>query len=290
MTFFLQKSFMNRIISSLVLGLGLLIVNNLSAQTPTTQQNQSINLRNAQATTFGIQDQRLIDMMMPFVKGVGRTVTSLDNLREQSVKPFMMPVREIAQAGTEMSYTLAACLEFYYNQDNNYKINLSPDFITLNLLGQNRALQFKDAFQFLSQNGTVDSAILPYGSAKLTNAVYNASKFRITNYLHVFTPLTKSLQKVFEIRKALVRGNPVIVEFNADPSLLQANGKDIWTPTGAPSQVFPMAVVSYNEDKKMIELMSPWGSDWGRAGYIWISYDHFGQLAQNGYVVLPVGQ
>lgn len=281
---------MNRIISSLALGLGLLIVNNLHAQNPTTQQNQSINLRNAQATTFGVQDQRLIDMMMPFVKGVGRAVTSLDNLREQSVKPFMMPVREIEQAGTEMSYTLAACLEFYYNQDNNYKINLSPDFITLNLLGQNRALQFKDAFQFLSQNGTVDSAILPYGSAKLTNAVYNASKFRITNYLHVFTPLTKSLQKVFEIRKALVRGNPVIVEFNADPTLLQANGKDIWTPTGAPSQVFPMAVVSYNEDKKMIELMSPWGSDWGRAGYIWISYDHFGQLAQNGYVVLPVGQ
>lgn len=281
---------MNRIISSLALGLGLLIVNNLHAQNPTTQQNQSINLRNAQATTFGVQDQRLIDMLMPFVKGVGRAVTSLDNLREQSVKPFMMPVREIEQAGTEMSYTLAACLEFYYNQDNNYKINLSPDFITLNLLGQNRALQFKDAFQFLSQNGTVDSAILPYGSAKLTNAVYNASKFRITNYLHVFTPLTKSLQKVFEIRKALVRGNPVIVEFNADPTLLQANGKDIWTPTGAPSQVFPMAVVSYNEDKKMIELMSPWGSDWGRAGYIWISYDHFGQLAQNGYVVLPVGQ
>lgn len=281
---------MNRIVSSLVLGSGLLIINNVQAQTPTTQQNQSINLRNAQATTFGIQDQRLIDMMMPFVKGVGRSVTSLENLREQSVKPFMMPVREIEQAGTEMSYTLAACLEFYYNQDNNYKINLSPDFITLNLLGQNRALQFKDAFQFLSQNGTVDSAILPYGSAKLTNAVYNASKFRINNYLHVFTPLTKSLQKVFEIRKALVRGNPVIVEFNADPSLLQANGKDIWTPTGTPSQVFPMAVVSYNEDKKMIELMSPWGSDWGRAGYIWISYDHFGQLAQNGYVVLPVGQ
>lgn len=282
---------MNRVIISLVLGLGILTFNTLYAQTPTSTpaQNQNLNLRSAQATTFGVQDQRLIDMMMPFVKGVGRA-NSLDNLREQSVKPFMMPVREIEQVGTEMSYTLAACLEFYYNQDNNYKINLSPDFITLNLLGQNRALQFKEAFQFLSQNGTVDSAILPYGSAKLTNAVYNASKFRINNYLHIFTPLTKGLQKIFEIRKALVRGNPVIVEFNADPSLLQANGKDAWTPTGAPSQVFPMAVVSFNEDKKMIELMSPWGSDWGRAGYIWISYDHFGQLAQNGYVVLPVGQ
>lgn len=281
---------MNRIKISLAFGLGLLIVSNLQAQNPTPQKNQDINLRSTQAATFGVQDQRLIDMMMPFVKGVGRSVTSLDNLREQSVKPFMMPVREIEQVGTEMSYTLAACLEFYYNQDNNYKINLSPDFITLNLLGQNRGLQFKDAFQFLSQNGTVDSAILPYGSQKLTNAVYNASKFRITNYLHIFTPLTKSLQKIFEIRKALVRGNPVIVEFNADPSLLQANGKDIWVPTGAPSQVYPMAVVSFNEDKRMIELMSPWGSDWGRAGYIWISYDHFGQLAQNGFVVLPIGQ
>jgi hypothetical protein len=281
-------SFMNRIISSVISSFLLLIFNNLYAQ-PTTIPNSNTAPRSTDAASFGVQDQRLIDMMMPFVKGVGRA-NSLDNLREQSVKPFMMPVREIEQIGTEMSYTLAACLEFYFNQDNNYKINLSPDFITLNLLGQNRALQFKDAFQFLSQNGTVDSAILPYGSQKLTNAVYNASKFRITNYLHVFTPLTKSLQKIFELRKALVRGNPVIVEFNADPSLLQANGKDIWVPTGAPSQVYPMAVVSFNEDKRMIELMSPWGSDWGRAGYIWISYDHFGQLAQNGFVVLPVGQ
>lgn len=280
---------MNRISICLALGFGLMTITNLQAQNPVPAQNQATNSRNNQAAAFGIQDQRMIDMMMPFVKGVGRA-NSLDNLREQSVKPFMMPVREIEQVGTEISYTLAACLEFYYNQDNNYKINLSPDFITLNLLGQNRALQFKDAFQFLSQNGTVDSAILPYGSAKLTNAVYNASKFRINNYLHIFTPLTKGLQKVFEIRKALVRGNPVIVEFNGDPSLVQANGKDTWTPTAAPSQVFPMAVVSFNEDKKMVELMSPWGSDWGRAGYIWISYDHFGQLAQNGYVVLPIGQ
>jgi hypothetical protein len=282
---------MNRIHVSLLLGLGLVLSQNLIAQTPNTipPANQSITLRNSQAASFGVQDQRLIDMMMPFVKGVGRA-TSLENLREQSVKPFMMPVREIEKVGTEMSYTLAACLEFYFNQDNNYKINLSPDFITLNLLGQNRALQFKDAFQFLSQDGTVDSAILPYGSQKLTNAVYNASKFRITNYLHVFTPLTKSLQKIFEIRKALVRGNPVIVEFNADSSLALANGKDTWVPQGTPSQVFPLAVVSYNDDKRMIELMSPWGSDWGRAGYIWISYDHFGQLAQNGFVVLPVGQ
>lgn len=227
--------------------------------------------------------------MMPFVKGVGRT-EGLENLREQSIKPFMMPVREVEQTGTEMSYTLAACLEFYFNQDKNYKINLSPDFITLNLIQQNRALQFRDAFQFLSQNGTVDSAIQPYGSQKLSSAVNTAGKFRISNYLQVFTPLSKPLQKIFELRKALVRGNPVIVEVSADPSLVQANGKDIWVPAGAPSQIYPMAVVSFNEDKRMIELMSPWGSDWGRAGYIWISYDHFGQLAQNGFVVLPVGQ
>lgn len=282
---------MNRISITLIVGFGLLLITSMSAQNPTNPAKTQANLstRNAQTAAFGVQDQQLIDMMMPFVAGVGRA-GSLDNLREQSVKPFMMPVREIEQVGTEMSYTLAACLEFYFNQDNNYKINLSPDFITLNLLGQNRALQFKDAFQFLSQNGTVDSAILPYGSQRLTNAVYNANKFRITNYLHVFSPLSKSLQKMFEIRKALVRGNPVIVEFNADASLAQANGKDTWVPQGTPSQVYPLAVVSFNEDKKMVELMSPWGSDWGRAGYIWISYEHFGQMAQNGFVVLPVGQ
>ncbi|WP_353483679.1 hypothetical protein [Haliscomenobacter sp.] len=275
-------------ICTLLLGFGFLALHSTQAQINPSSVPLSVP-KNSQSAAFGVQDQKLIDFMMPFVKGVGRA-NSLDNLREQSVKPFMMPVRQIEQTGTEMSYTLAACLEFYFNQDNNYKINLSPDFITLNLLGQNRALQFSEAFQFLSQNGTVDSAILPYGSDRLTNAVYNASKFRITNYLHVFSPLTKPLQKVFEIHKALVRGNPVIVELNADASLPLANGKDTWAPQGVPSKTYPMAVVSFNEDKRMVELMSPWGSVWGRAGYIWVSYDHFGQLAQNGYVVLPVGQ
>jgi hypothetical protein len=275
-------------ICTLLLGFGFLTIHSIQAQIKPSPVPLSAP-KNSQTVAFGVQDQKLIDFMMPFVKGVGRA-NSLDNLREQSVKPFMMPVRQIEQTGTEMSYTLAACLEFYFNQDNNYKINLSPDFITLNLLSQNRSLQFNEAFQFLSQNGTVDSAILPYGSDRLTNAVYSANKFRITNYLHVFSPLTKPLQKIFEIHKALVRGNPVIVELNVDASLPLANGKDTWAPQGVPSKTYPMAVVSYNEDKRMVELMSPWGSVWGRAGYIWITYDHFGQLAQNGFVVLPVGQ
>jgi hypothetical protein len=241
-----------------------------------------------QAISFGIKDASMIDKMMPTILGVASKL-SLDNLRVQSVKPFLMPVRMTEANGTEMTYTLAACLEYYVNLHKNYKINLSPDFIALNLKGQNRSLTFVEAFNFLSQDGTIDSAVLPYGSPRLNNTVYNSNKYKINNYLHIFNPIHKPLQKIFEIRKALLRGNPVIVEFKGDPSLQAASGVDTWTPRMQGTNTYPMMVVSYDDDKKMVELTSPWGSSWGKAGYIWVGYDYFGALAQNAFVVIPTG-
>ena len=68
---------------------------------------------------------------MPTIEGVGGSAREL--LQQQSVKAYMMPVRKVGARGTELSYMLASCLEYYVNLDKNYKLNLSPDYITLSI-------------------------------------------------------------------------------------------------------------------------------------------------------------
>lgn len=233
---------------------------------------------------FGVTDMDLIDQLMPVVAGVGGT--SREMLQEQSVKPYMMPVRKVGAKGSELSYMMATCLEFYVNLDKNYKLNLSPDYISLNIENAGRNVTLLDGFQFLANEGTVNAAIVPYEASQLTSAVYSTQKFKINNYLHVFREVTPARQRVYEARKALMKGNPVLVEVRSDDSIKQADGRS-WRPNGSASKVYPLIIVGYDADQQAFEAMSCWGRNWGIDGYIWISYDDFGKYASNGYVMVP---
>ncbi len=242
------------------------------------------NLTNANAQ-IGIDNLQMIEQMMFTIPGVGSNARTL--LRQQSVKPYMMPVRKVGYRGSELSYALASCLEFYVNLNKNYKVNLSPDFIKLSIENAGKAVSLEEAFRFLVQNGTVSAAIMPYDSPALTSAVYATQKFNIQNYLHIFRPFTKARQKVFEVRKSLMRGNPVMVRINANANIKALSGQNTLSLGGAANESYSFIVVGYNEDKNALELMSAWGSTWGNSGYAWISYDDFGKYATDGYVMLP---
>lgn len=246
---------------------------------------QSRNV-DAEQAGLAVADYDLIDRLMLRVPGVA--VSASANVREQSVKSYMMPVRRSERTSLMASYMLASCLEYYTNLEKNYKVNLSPDYIALNLRAQGRTLTMTDAFRFLSEDGTVSAAIMPYGASSIPNAVYATPKFRIVHYLHVIRPVTKARQKVFELRKALLRGNPVLVEVEAGPDLPAAEGVGFWRP-GRPgnAQSYPLIVVGFDENREAFEVMSAWGSRWGRGGYLWISYDDLSAFAKNGYVLVP---
>ncbi len=248
------------------------------------KEGKSKNPTDANAM-IGIQDMNLIEQLMFTVPGVGSNARTL--LKEQSLKPYMMPVRRVGAMGSELSYALASCLEFYVNLNKNYKVNLSPDYIKLSIENSGKSVNLEEAFLFLVQNGTVSAAIMPYDSPKLTSAVYATQKFNIQNYLHVFRPFTKERQKVFEVRKALMRGNPVLVKINANASIKSLTGQSTLTLGGAANESFTFIVVGYDEDRNAFELMSSWGSTWGYSGYAWVAYDDFGKYATDGFVMLP---
>ncbi|GJM31370.1 MAG: hypothetical protein DHS20C18_03710 [Saprospiraceae bacterium] len=232
---------------------------------------------------IGIDDATLIDQMMYTVPGIGKDPR--DFLQRQSVKPYMMPVRKVGFRGKDLSYALAMCLEFYVNLDKNFKVNLSPDYISLNLEGSGKKINVPESFTFLVNEGTVSAAIMPYDASAITGAVYATQKFQINNYLHIFRELTKDREKIFETRKALMRGNPVIVDLKTSSSLKSLDSST-WKPQSG-NEIFPLVVIGFDENQEAFEVLSCWGRNWGDGGYAWIKYSDFSRYATNGYVMVP---
>lgn len=236
-------------------------------------------------SVLGVTDATMIEKLMPIVPGVN--VYESGNLDAQSIKSYMMPVRKVENNGSEESYLLASCLEYYVNLNKNYKVNLSPDYLALNLRNQGKQVDFKTAFQQMSETGTVSAAIMPYGSSTITAAVYATQKFKIQNYLILFRDMASSRQKIFELKKALIRGNPILVEILADASLSKANGQRQVKIGNKGQQKYAFLVVGFDQEKEAFEVMSPWGSSWGQGGYLWLNFDDLSRQAQTAYVMVP---
>ncbi len=237
-----------------------------------------------QVQAWRIEQTDLIDQLMLTVEGIGSNSRAL--LEQQSIKAHMMPVRQINQAGTELSYLIASCLEYYVNLDKNYKLNLSPDFMALNLSQSGKPISMEAAFGFLAEEGTISASVLPYGAHAITTACYNTPRYRIEKYLWLFREVTMGRQKVYETRKALTRGNPVLIELAADPSIRNLGyGQEVEVNPRGDS--YSLVVVGFSEEMKAFEVMSCWGSRWANSGYGWVSYDDFGKAVKNGFVLVP---
>jgi hypothetical protein len=232
---------------------------------------------------FGITDVQMIDKYLLTVEGVGSSAK--DILVEQNLKSYMMPPRKMTSTTNSACYAMASALEFYINLNSNYKDNLSPDYIRLNLPQAN----IEDGLAFLGSNGTVSASILPFESPNLTPSVNAALKIKIKNYLKLFQPTTRPQQKLYDLRKAITRGNPVIVEMQVTNEFKTLKQTRLWKPSEGdktPAGVQYLVVVGFDEEKRAVEVQNSAGREWGNGGYIWISYDDFSILASNAYVLM----
>ncbi len=235
---------------------------------------------------IGISAPEMIDQMMVTMPGLGSNAKSMMN--EQSIKTYLMPPRKVGERGTLTSYILSACMEFYTNFRKNYKVNLSPDFMALSLVREGKP-DIKNGLRFLVTDGTVSADAVPYDSPKIPSTASSSDRFRIANYLQVFKETHRESQKVFEVQKALMRGNPVIVEMNVPRSFEKVSNTRFWSSIGEKEEqiLLPFMIVGYNLELEAFEVLSSWGTEWGSNGYLWVDFDDFGELAQNGYVLVP---
>ncbi|TAK36954.1 MAG: hypothetical protein EPO28_12795 [Saprospiraceae bacterium] len=234
---------------------------------------------------IGISAPELIDQMMVVMPGLGSHAK--DMLTEQSVKPYLMPPRKPHTQWYSASYTLASCMEFYTNFETNYKVNLSPDFVRLSL-EQSGNFDVKNALRFLVTDGTVSADIMPYDAPQIPRSAGATEKYKIENYLQIFRKESRNGQKVFETQKALLRGNPVIVEMNVPEGFEDIKGTRFWTSIGTPGErVIPFLVVGYNLELEAFEILGSWGPEWASNGYLWVDFDDFAGMVENGFVMVP---
>jgi hypothetical protein len=231
---------------------------------------------------IGISDVHLVQELMATMPGIGSNAR--DMLNQQSVKAYMMPPRKKGIRGSANCYAMASCLEFYANYGKNYKVNLSPDFIALNLSRDN----MEDALRFLTQKGTVSAAIMPFESTSISSAVRATFKYSIQNYLHIFRKDTRNQQKIFDTKRALMRGNPIIVQLSVPGDFGELRNLRYWEGNASSGGILqPFVVVSYNEEQEMFELLSSYGENWADGGYVWVKYQDYARMAENGYVLVP---
>ena len=257
----------------------------LRAQNPPVSYGSPATPRSA-TTTLGVEDAQAIDQLMFYIPGIGSP--SREELMRQNIKSYMMPIRQVTAPNLEWAYALAGCLEYYVNLNSNFKDNLSPDFLTLSLAAQGRRPELRDGLELLVKQGTVSAAIVNYGSSTIPNAVYSVPRHRILNYLVLFRPETRARNRVFEVRKALSRGNPVLVELSTGASFPNLRG-GTYAPAGPATETHFLTVVGYDSDRETFELRGNLGRLWAEAGYVNLSYADFGRLAQRGYVLVPGG-
>jgi C1A family cysteine protease len=196
----------------------------------------------------------------------------------------MMPPRKMGVTGQSFTYAVASAMEFYVNLNSNYKDNVSPDYLRLNVPS---ALP-DDVFNFLANNGAVSAAIMPYDASNVPPSVYSAQKYKIKNFLKLFQPTTRGQQRIYEVRKAIMRGNPVIIELSINNGFRTLKDARTWNATSDPSNAGTqyVVVVGYDEERRAVEILNSNGREWGNGGYIWVSYEDFGNLATFGYVLI----
>lgn len=236
------------------------------------------------SSLFLIEEADLIDAYLPRVADLDRS--SREELMEQNVKTYMMPPRRYIRAEDALYYALASCLEFYVNYDQNYKVNLSPDFIRLSADGTD----LPSLFETLRESGTISAAIMDFGSQRIPAGVGATKRYRVNRYFSLFQSHDRPRQKMMQIRKALQRGNPVLVMLAVDDSFGELTDQRYYTggKQHAP-QARPFCVVGFDEDINSVEVRGYYGRNWGSNGYLWIDYEDFAEMASAAYV-LDMGQ
>jgi hypothetical protein len=119
--------------------------------------------------------------------------------------------------------------------------------------------------------------------------VATAHDFRIQGLHRV------DIKRADDIKGALVRGQPVIVELRVSPAFKRLRGEATFTePEFDPQKFDPnnkdngrqfVTLTGYDERRQAFRLVNSWGTGWGDRGYAWLGYDAFANRVTRAYML-----
>lgn len=116
------------------------------------------------------------------------------------------------------------------------------------------------------------------------DAYTDASNYKIKDYFRLFNISDPAAKKTESTKMALSQGRPVIIGMVCYNSFYSA--KDLWNGNADKNEgSHAMCVIGYDDEKYggAFQIMNSWGTRWGSGGFVWVTYNDYGQHARYGY-------
>lgn len=115
-----------------------------------------------------------------------------------------------------------------------------------------------------------------------------ASASRIWEYFTLFYVNATPEQKIVATINSLNANRPVVIGMRLTPSFDQIGSTGLWKPlpTEPDTLGHAMCVVGYDNINRQFEILNSWGSSFGDNGFVYVSYDDYGEYCKYGYQML----
>lgn len=164
----------------------------------------------------------------------------------------------------------------------------SPSFVYNQINGgTDQGSNFGDAFRVLITQGAAPLSAMPYTTSPFApvpqTAKAAASQFRIETFRRL------DASNVAELKTQLAAGFPLVIAGRMYQQFANLGSGQIWSHASGPVVGrHAMALVGYDDTKGAFKVMNSWGTGWGTNGYGWISYDLFGLVMDEAYLVVDL--
>jgi len=154
----------------------------------------------------------------------------------------------------------------------------------------NNGVDLKDALELMKEQGVLSLNDFGYECERKIESQdkYRAGQNKILEYKEIFN--RNSLNKISVTRKSISEYRPVVVAMNIPNSFELCF--DVWKPVkedfNSVTNGHALVVISYDDTLYggAFEIINSWGTDWGNAGYTWITYKDFEVFAHYAFEII----
>jgi hypothetical protein len=112
-----------------------------------------------------------------------------------------------------------------------------------------------------------------------------AKSMMINEYNKIFDPSDNPDFKISNTRNSIAANKPVVIGMKITKSFFNVGPEGHWTPSeiDADAGGHAMCVVGYDDFNKRFEILNSWGTDYGKGGFVTVSYDDYAKFCKYAF-------
>ena len=182
-----------------------------------------------------------------------------------------------------LGYFAASYLERRAKKNSKYRCSVAFIYNNLNN-GVDRGIEIVEGLELLKKRGCPEEAFMPYNPKDpahraTSRANKNASQHKIKNFARL------DYSDLDQVRSHLVQNKAIIVSLVITENFINLS-KEVWKkPDGAIRARHSVALIGYDDNKKLFYILNSFGNKWAKKGRCAIPYSWFIRLVKQAYVI-----